>query len=137
MSKIYVIGHVNPDTDAIASATGYAWLLNNQDDNEVVPARVGSINVQTAWVLDRIGLEPPELLADASPRFISVTRRLDFSLLMITDVVDGASRILMQDAPIVLDELPYKRLPDRTLDARGVVSRKKQLLPVVLALLEE
>jgi manganese-dependent inorganic pyrophosphatase len=77
MSKIYVIGHVNPDTDAIASAMGYAWLLNTQDDNEVVPARVGPINLQTSWVLDRVGLEPPEYLADASPRFASVARRLD------------------------------------------------------------
>ena len=26
-NQIIVIGHVNPDTDAIASAMGYAWLL--------------------------------------------------------------------------------------------------------------
>lgn len=39
MSKIYVIGHVNPDIDAIASAMGYAWLLNSQNDDEVVAAR--------------------------------------------------------------------------------------------------
>jgi manganese-dependent inorganic pyrophosphatase len=77
-----------------------------------------------------------EALAQALDR-LSDKRGLDFSLLMITDVVDGASRILMQSAPMVLEELPYKRLPDGTLDARGVVSRKKQLLPVVLALLEE
>ncbi len=77
-----------------------------------------------------------EVLAQALDR-LSDKRGLDFSLLMITDVVDGASRILMQGAPMVLEELPYKRLTDGTLDARGVVSRKKQLLPVVLALLEE
>ena len=39
MSKIYVIGHVNPDTDVIASAMDYAWLLNSQNDEEVVAAR--------------------------------------------------------------------------------------------------
>ncbi len=43
----------------------------------------------------------------------------------------------MQGAPIVLEDLPYKRIPDGTLGARGVVLRKKQLLPVVVALLEE
>jgi inorganic pyrophosphatase/exopolyphosphatase len=42
----------------------------------------------------------------------------------------------MRSEPAVLSELPYKRLPDSSLDASGVVSRKKQLLPVVLALLE-
>ena len=39
MSKSYVIGHVNPDTDVIASAMGYAWLLNSQYDEEGVAAR--------------------------------------------------------------------------------------------------
>jgi manganese-dependent inorganic pyrophosphatase len=62
--------------------------------------------------------------------------KLNFAMLMVTDIVDGSSRLLMQSEPPVLSELPYKRLPDGTMDARGVVSRKKQLLPVVLALLE-
>jgi manganese-dependent inorganic pyrophosphatase len=57
-------------------------------------------------------------------------------MLMITDIVEGSSRILMQKAPPILRELPYKPLPDGSLEARGVVSRKKQLLPVILALLE-
>ena len=30
-NKIYVIGHVNPDTDSIAAAMGYAWLLRERD----------------------------------------------------------------------------------------------------------
>jgi inorganic pyrophosphatase/exopolyphosphatase len=39
MSKIYVIDHVNPDTGAIGSAMGYAWLSNSQNDVEAVAAR--------------------------------------------------------------------------------------------------
>ncbi len=77
MNKTYVVGHVNPDTDAIASAVGYAWLLSATNGDQVLAARAGNINRQTAWVLDRLGLEPPELLADASPRFADVARRLD------------------------------------------------------------
>jgi len=77
MSKIYVVGHINPDIDAIASAMGYAWLLNSQDGDDFVPARAGPINTQTAWVLDRVGMHPPELLADASPRFEVVVQRFD------------------------------------------------------------
>jgi manganese-dependent inorganic pyrophosphatase len=76
-NKIYVIGHVNPDTDTIASALGYAWLLRQRDNLETVAARAGAINPQTAWVLKRLGLEPPFLLTDASPRFESVMQRLD------------------------------------------------------------
>jgi inorganic pyrophosphatase/exopolyphosphatase len=32
-NKTYVIGHVNPDTDSIASAMGYAWLLRARAEN--------------------------------------------------------------------------------------------------------
>jgi len=75
--RIYIIGHVNPDTDTIAAAMGYAWLLHERDGLETVAARAGAVNPQTAWALKRLGLEPPILLNDASPRFESVTRRLD------------------------------------------------------------
>ena len=77
MSQTYVIGHVNPDTDSIASAVGYAWLLRERDNLEAIAARAGALNPQTAWVMKTLGLEPPVLLNDASPRFESVTRRLD------------------------------------------------------------
>jgi len=64
-------------------------------------------------------------------------RGLDFAMLLITDVVRGTSRLLVcSSAPPILDDLPYPPLADGTLEAIGVVSRKKQLLPVVLGLLE-
>lgn len=75
--RIYVIGHVNPDTDSIASAMGYAWLLRERDGLDTLAARAGAINPQTSWILRRLELDPPFLLTDASPRFENVTRRLD------------------------------------------------------------
>jgi manganese-dependent inorganic pyrophosphatase len=57
-------------------------------------------------------------------------------MLMVTDVVRNSSRLILVNAPSILDDLPYPRLPDGTLQADDVVSRKKQLLPVVLGLLE-
>jgi len=77
MSPVYVIGHVNPDTDSIASAVGYAWLLSERDGEDVLAARAGPINPQTTWVLKRLRMDAPYLLTDASPRFLSVTQRLD------------------------------------------------------------
>jgi hypothetical protein len=44
--------------------------------------------------------------------------------------------LLSSDAPPILSDLPYPPLADGSRDAPGVVSRKKQLLPVVLGLLE-
>ncbi len=80
MTRTYVIGHVNPDTDSIASAMGYAWLLHERDLEDVVPARAGPLNPQTTWVLKRLNLESPILLNDASPRFEAVSVRLDTTL---------------------------------------------------------
>jgi manganese-dependent inorganic pyrophosphatase len=63
-------------------------------------------------------------------------RALDFAMLMVTDVVNGSSCLLLTDEPPQLSDLPYPPQPDGTHLAEGVVSRKKQLLPVVLGLLE-
>ena len=75
--QMYVTGHINPDTDSIASAVGYAWLLNERDGEPTTPTRAGAINMQTSFVLRTLGIEPPLLMTDASPRFESVMRRLD------------------------------------------------------------
>jgi manganese-dependent inorganic pyrophosphatase len=64
-------------------------------------------------------------------------RGLDFAMLMVTDVVGNSSRLVLVNPPPILDDLPYPHLQDGTLQADDVVSRKKQLLPVVLGLLEE
>jgi manganese-dependent inorganic pyrophosphatase len=64
-------------------------------------------------------------------------RGLDFAMLMVTDVVRNSSRLVLVNPPPLLDDLPYPRLQDGTLQADDVVSRKKQLLPVVLGLLEK
>jgi manganese-dependent inorganic pyrophosphatase len=76
-NQIYVIGHVNPDTDSIASAMGYAWLLRERDSVNAIAARAGALNPQTSWVIKTLGLEAPMLLTDASPRFESIMTRLD------------------------------------------------------------
>lgn len=61
---------------------------------------------------------------------------LDFSMLMVTNVVGGSSRLLFSEDATILNELPYPPQENGMLEAHGVVSRKKQLLPVVLGLLE-
>ncbi|MCC6148507.1 MAG: DHH family phosphoesterase [Anaerolineaceae bacterium] len=105
----YVIGHVNPDADSIASAMGYAWLLRERDGRDTVAARAGAINRQTSWALRYLGLETPVLLTDASPRFESVYRRLDTTTLdrPLRDAWGIASRT-GGVAPILTKEgLPY------------------------------
>jgi manganese-dependent inorganic pyrophosphatase len=63
LPHVYVTGHKNPDTDTIASAIGYAEYKNLVDpDNLYVAARLGEVNMQTAWALEKSGAEQPELL---------------------------------------------------------------------------
>ena len=62
MTAIYVTGHVNPDTDSIAAAIGYAWLIKRAGWIDVVAARAGAVNQQTNWVLKYLQLEAPILL---------------------------------------------------------------------------
>jgi manganese-dependent inorganic pyrophosphatase len=63
MPHVYVTGHKNPDTDTIASAIGYAEYKNLVDpDNLYAPARLGEVNSQTEWALQKSGAEVPKLL---------------------------------------------------------------------------
>ena len=69
MATVYVTGHRNPDTDSIASAIGYAELKRRLDPrNDYVAVRLGDVNAQTRWVLERGGTPEPELLEHAMLR---------------------------------------------------------------------
>ncbi len=76
LNPIYIAGHLNPDIDSIASAMGYAWLLHERDGKNAIAVRTGSLTAQTSWLLQKVGLEPPILLTDASPRFNRIARPL-------------------------------------------------------------
>lgn len=72
---LYVIGHKNPDTDAICSAIGYADLLQKKGVVGAIPARCGSVPTRTAWVLDQVGMDKPLLLDDVSATAEMICRR--------------------------------------------------------------
>lgn len=62
--KIYVLGHKNPDTDSICSAIAYADLRQKVTGQVHEAKRAGHVNDETAYVLDRFGVEAPKLLTD-------------------------------------------------------------------------
>jgi manganese-dependent inorganic pyrophosphatase len=64
------------------------------------------------------------------------SRGLALAVLMVTDVVRGGSRLVLSEESERLNDLPYQRMADGTLDAPDLLSRKKQLLPTILGLLE-
>ena len=68
MSEILVIGHRNPDTDAICSAIGYAEFKRRTGMPEAVAARCGDTNDRIDFVLKTFGVPAPKFVADVSPK---------------------------------------------------------------------
>ena len=59
-----MVGHKNPDTDSICSAIAYADLRQKVTGQVHEAKRAGHVNDETAYVLDRFGVEAPKLLTD-------------------------------------------------------------------------
>lgn len=118
MGPILVFGHRNPDNDSISSAVAYAHLKNLTDTHNVyVPARLGSVPAETAWVFDRFGVELPEKIAHVHTRVADV---------MTGDVVTIAPERPMLDAGRLMRERDVRALPVCAADGRvvGLVSQR-------------
>ena len=63
MSKILVFGHKNPDTDTITSAIVYAYL-KQQLGTDAEAVRLGGVNNETKFALEKFGFEEPRLIAN-------------------------------------------------------------------------
>ncbi len=61
METVYIFGHKNPDTDTVCSAISYAYLKNTQSPGHI-PARLGEVNRETQFVLNRFGVPLPVFL---------------------------------------------------------------------------
>jgi len=73
-AKILVVGHRNPDNDSISAAVGYAHLKNalaardgEAEAVEYVPARLGPLPVESAWLLERNNIPEPVLIDSVNP----------------------------------------------------------------------
>lgn len=117
--------------------------LSTRDPDEIVTTDLKTyqsggleFGIAQAEVTDLVQVDKHlDKLEEALER-LRINRSLDFSILMVTDVVRGSSRLVIHQPPPTFDDLPYPSRSDGTRFAEGVVSRKKQLLPVVLSLLE-
>lgn len=73
--KVWVVGHKNPDTDAICAAISYAYLKNQTEDKEYVAKRAGNINEETRYVLEHFGVKEPELVTYAGAQIKDISIR--------------------------------------------------------------
>ena len=69
---LYITGHRHPDTDSIASAIAFAFFKRSMGQ-PATPCRLGALNAETSYLLDRFGFEPPQLLQDARMKLSEIT----------------------------------------------------------------
>ncbi|ANP38191.1 inorganic pyrophosphatase [Phaeobacter gallaeciensis] len=61
-----VFGHKSPDTDSTGSPIVWAWYLNEIKGIDAAPKLLGEPNTEAAFMLQRWGLEKPEIIADVA-----------------------------------------------------------------------
>ena len=67
-TELLVIGHRNPDTDAICSAIGYAEFKKLTGSPHAEAARCGDTNARIDFVLETFGVPAPRFVSDVSPK---------------------------------------------------------------------
>ena len=127
MSEILVIGHRNPDTDAICSAIGYAEFKRRTGMPEAVAARCGDTNDRIDFVLKTFGVLAPKFVADVSPKISDVMQR---KILSVRPDATAAEALRL------MDEKNLRILPvmDDEQKCRGLLSLfklSKFLFPAV------
>ena len=132
MSEVLVIGHRNPDTDAICSAIGYAEFKRRTGMDSAVAARCGDTNDRIDFVLKTFGMPAPRFVADVSPKVRDV---------MQTQVKSVRPDSTAAEALTLMDERNIRILPVLDQDQRcsGLVSLfklSKFLFPVASRLFD-
>jgi len=88
-----VIGHRNPDMDAICSAIAYAELKTATGAAGVLAARCGNTNERIDFGLGKFGFEAPVFLAGVHPRVEDVMERTVVSAHCKSPVYEAMTRI--------------------------------------------
>jgi manganese-dependent inorganic pyrophosphatase len=114
--ELLVIGHRNPDTDAICSAIAYADFKRRTGWLNAEAARCGDTNERIDFVLQTFGVPAPRFVPDVSPRIRDVMQH---------DIVSVPPSATVVEALSVMDEKGIRVLPildEETGICRGLVS---------------
>ena len=111
--KIYITGHRHPDSDSVISAIAYA-LLKQKKGIHAIACRLGELNLETKYLLDRFGFEPPLLLEDARATLGDIDLDTPLTLSPETTIHEALDRMIADHR-----------------QTYGVVNEKGQLLGLV------
>lgn len=143
MSEILVMGHRNPDTDAICAAIGYAEFKRRTGMPDAVAARCGDTNARIDFVLQTFGCPAPRFVADVSPKASDVMQShvrsigpqataaealnlMDEHNLRVVPVLDDQQRCQGLLSLFKLSKFLFP-VPNRLIDSRRVLSSLRNL----------
>ncbi len=111
----YIIGHKNPDADAICSAIAYANLKILQGHKGYIPARCGNTNARIDTILQKFSQPTPLFVGDVSPLVKDI---------MVRDVVHIHEDATLFEALQLIDKYDVRVLPvtDENKQLKGYLS---------------
>lgn len=111
----YIIGHKNPDIDAICAPLAYATFKKTIGQPYFVAARCGNLNARIETVLNRFHTPAPLFLGDVTPRVKDI---------MVKDVHSVFTHSTCFEALSLIDEYDVRALPviDNQRFIKGIVS---------------
>jgi manganese-dependent inorganic pyrophosphatase len=101
-APIIVVGHKNPDNDAISAAVGYAYLKNaiakrdakeGEPVQQYLPARLGPLPPETAKVFEENGIETPLLISNLHARVSDVMTPNPYSVSSDAPLLDAGREL--------------------------------------------
>ncbi|RZB30498.1 MAG: manganese-dependent inorganic pyrophosphatase [Desulfobacteraceae bacterium Eth-SRB1] len=75
---VYIFGHKNPDSDSVCAAIALADL-KTKIGVEAVPAMQGDLNPESKFILDKFGVNAPELLSSGAGKQVILVDHSDLA----------------------------------------------------------
>lgn len=98
----YIVGHRNPDADAICSAIAYAAFKAAAGHSGFVAARCGNTNDRIDAILQRFHQPAPQFLADVTPRVRDI---------MKSEIISGSPGSTCAECLELIDQHDIRSLP--------------------------
>jgi manganese-dependent inorganic pyrophosphatase len=99
---IHIVGHRNPDADAVCSAIGYAAYKAAKGETGYVAARCGNSNARIDAILQKFAVPLPVFLGDVTPRVRDI---------MTSEVKKVGTQSTCKEALELMDNFDLRCLP--------------------------
>lgn len=118
IDEVLVVGHREPDTDAVCSALAYAAFHTWQTGEQAIACHLDELNRETAWLLGHVDLSSPRAIEDVYLRIRDV---------MVPNVPTLVADQTLREAGLIMQQHGLGALP--VLDGKrrliGMLAREK------------